>query len=166
MNATAAFLKYLTRFESFVAVFALFISATALLADIFAREFFKVGLFGSFRVAVYATAASALVGFCVCISHGTHLRISFLDNAAPEAWRPLVIRVGYLMSFAICVFFAYWAVFYVNQTAMLGEADPSLRVVVWPMQLVMPWMFISGAVRYLAYFAFPSIAAHEEEIPQ
>ena len=166
MNATAAFLRGLTKFESIVAVTALFISAAALLADIFAREFFKVGLFGSFRVAVYATAASALVGFCVCISHGSHLRISFLDNAAPAAFRPLVQRIGHLISFSICVFFAYWAIFYVRQTAELGETDPSLHVVVWPMQLFMPWMFISGAVRYFAYFMFPMIAAQDEEIVQ
>ncbi|HWK12787.1 MAG TPA: TRAP transporter small permease [Rhizobiaceae bacterium] len=166
MNGAGKFLQLLNRFEMVVAVTALFVSAGALLSDIFAREFFSVGLFGSFRVAVYATAISALIGFCVCISSGSHLRISFLDKAAPERLRPLVMRIGDLMSFAICAYFAYWAVFYVRQTAGLGETDPSLGIEVWPFQAVMAWMFISAAARYLIYFIFPTLAATEQEIPQ
>lgn len=159
-------LHALTRLESVVAVLAICVSAAALLADIFAREFFGVGLFGSLRVAVYATAIGALLGFSICITHGAHIRVSLFDGLTPEAIRPAVHRAGHLLSFGICAYLAWWAIFYVRQTYSLGETDSSLGIQVWPIQVVMPWMFLSGALRYLSYFAFPGLAPKEASAAQ
>lgn len=161
-----SFLDRLTRIECFFAVVCLCISAGALVADIFTRELFSFGLFGSLRVAVYATALAALSGFGICVAKGSHLRISSLDRLTPERWRPLFARAGNLLSFAICMFFAYWALFYVRQTFALGETDPSLRIPVWPMQSILIWMFVSGGLRYLAYAVFPEIEPREAEPTQ
>jgi C4-dicarboxylate transporter, DctQ subunit len=161
-----AFLAWLTRVECLFAVVCLCISAGALVADIFAREVFSVGLFGSLRVAVYATALAALTGFGICVATGTHLRISSLDRFIPKRWRPLVTRAGNLLSFAICMFFAYWSLFYVRQTYALGETDSSLRIPVWPIQSILIWMFVSGGLRYLAYAVFAELQPREAEPAQ
>lgn len=165
-RAIGVALTWLTRAECFFAVTCLCISAAALVADIVSRELFATGLFGSLRVAVYATALAALSGFAICVATGSHLRISALDGVTPERWRPLVKRVGNIVSFGICMFFAYWSLFYVQQTFRIGETDPSLGVQVWPIQSILIWMFVSGGVRYLAYAIFPELEPAEAEPTQ
>jgi len=165
-RAVGAFFAWLTRAECLFAVSCLCISAGALVADIISREIFSVGLFGSLRVAVYATALAALSGFAICVATGSHLRISALDNVTPANFRPLVSRVGNGVSFVICMFFAYWSLFYVQQTYRIGETDPSLGIAVWPIQCILIWMFMSGGLRYLAYMVFPELEPREAEPTQ
>jgi TRAP-type C4-dicarboxylate transport system permease small subunit len=162
-SAVRAFFNQLTRAECMFAVACLCLSAGALVADIFSREVLGFGLWGSLRVAVYTTALAALSGFAICVATGSHLRISALDSVTPERWRPLVSRVGHVVSFAICMFFAYWSLFYVQQTYRIGETDPSLGIVVWPIQCILIWMFMSGGLRYLAYAIFPALEPGEAE---
>ncbi len=157
---------WLTRAECFFAVVCLCTSAGALVADIVSRELFSTGLFGSLRVAVYATALAALSGFAICVATGTHLRVTVLDNVVPPKLRPAVQRAGNAVSFAICMFFAYWSLFYVRQTYGIGETDPSLQIQVWPMQSILIWMFVSGGIRYLAYAVFPELEPREAELAQ
>jgi TRAP-type C4-dicarboxylate transport system permease small subunit len=163
MEFARKFLQWLTRIESMVAVLALAVAATALVSDIFAREILRQGLFGSLRVAVYATAIAALLGFSLCVAAGAHLRVTVFDSLTPEGWRSTVARTGDLLALVICCYFAYWAISYVNQTRVLGETDPSLNLKVWPMQSVLAWMFISGALRYLLFFMFPELRPAEQE---
>jgi TRAP-type C4-dicarboxylate transport system permease small subunit len=162
-QAVGRFFARLTQLECLVAVFALCLSAGALVADIVSRELFSHGLFGSLRVAVYATAIAALSGFAICVATGSHLRVTVVDNLVPERWRPAVARAGNFLSFAICAYFAYWAIFYIRQTATIGETDPSLGIQVWPIQCILAWMFISGGARYLAYGVFPELEPEEAE---
>ncbi len=158
------FFRWLTHAECAFAVAALCVSAAALLSDIVSRELFSVGLFGSLRIAVYATALAALSGFAICVATGAHLRITALDALVPAPLRPLVLRGGNLLSFAICAYFAYWSIFYIRQTAAIGETDPSLGVVVWPFQCILAWMFISGGARYLAFAVYPELQPGEVEV--
>jgi TRAP-type C4-dicarboxylate transport system permease small subunit len=165
-HAVGTALNWLTRAESVFAVACLCISAGALVADITAREVFGFGLWGSLRVAVYTTALAALAGFAICVATGSHLRITALDGVLPKRWRPLVARVGNVVAFGICMFFAYWSYFYVRQTFQIGETDVSLKIKVWPIQSILIWMFVSGGVRYLAYSIFPELEPHEAEPAQ
>jgi TRAP-type C4-dicarboxylate transport system permease small subunit len=165
-RAAGRFFEVLTKAECMFAVACLCLSAGALVADIFAREVLGFGLWGALRVAVYSTALAALAGFAICVAMGAHLRITALDGFVPERWRPLVKRVGNIVSFGICMFFAYWSLFYVQQTFRIGETDPSLRIQVWPIQCILIWMFVSGGIRYLAYAIFPELEPGEAEPTQ
>jgi TRAP-type C4-dicarboxylate transport system permease small subunit len=162
MERARKFMQWLTKLESALAVAGLGIAAAALVSDIAARELFRQGLFGSLRVAVYAAAVAALLGFSLCIAAGTHLRVTIFDGVTPERWRPAVARIGDLIALSICCYFAYWAIVYVNQTRVLGETDPSLNIKVWPIQSALAWMFISGAIRYALFFAFPGLRPQEQ----
>jgi C4-dicarboxylate transporter, DctQ subunit len=164
--AVGSIFRWLTRVESAFAVLALCVSAGALISDILARELFSVGLFGSLRVAVYATALAAFSGFAICVATGSHLRISALDGMVPLRWRSIVMRLGNFGSFCICAYFAYWSYFYVQQTASIGETDSSLQIEVWPIQSILVWMFVSGGLRYLAFGIFPELAPSESEPAQ
>ncbi|MEP9386028.1 TRAP transporter small permease [Mesorhizobium sp. KR9-304] len=161
-----AFLALLTRTEQAIAVAALFVTAAALLADIFAREVLFSSLFGSLRVAVYGMAFAALFGFCVCVAANAHIRVTIFDGITPAAWRPLVCRFADLLSFAICAAFGWFAAHYVWQTYMVAETDVALGIVVWPFQLALVWAFISGGLRYGLFFVFPALRPQEQEIVQ
>lgn len=154
----------LTRIEAAIAVTALFVTGLALVSDIIAREVFRQSLFGSLRVAVYGTAIAALVGFNVCTAANGHMRVTAFDGLVPERWRPLVMQMGDLVSFIICAVFVYFSVHFVWQTYSLGETDVALRIFVWPMQLALPWLFISSGMRYLAFAIFPEIRPREAEL--
>nr|WP_250812957.1 TRAP transporter small permease [Neorhizobium tomejilense] len=157
------FLSAIFKLECSIAVVSLSISAGALIADIITRELFQFGLFGALRVAVYSTAVAALIGFPIAIATGSHIRVSTLDGLVPERWQAAQRLIANIVSAAICLFFLYWAVFYVAQTRDLGETDPSLGIVIWPIQSVLIWMFLSGAVRYITYALFPALQPQEAE---
>lgn len=163
---TARFLFYLARFERVVAVGGLFVTAAALLADIFAREVLRSSLFGSLRVAVYAMAISALFGFCVCVAANAHIRVTVFDGVTPPAWRPLVSRLADVISFLICSAFIWFAAHYVWQTFQVAETDVALGVLVWPFQLALVWMFASAGIRYGLFAIFPGLRPREEEVVQ
>ncbi|WP_442580100.1 TRAP transporter small permease [Mesorhizobium sp. ASY16-5R] len=165
-SAAAGFLKQLTRIEQAIAVAGLLLTAAALLVDIFAREVLHSSLFGSLRVAVYATAFAALFGFCVCVASNSHIRVTIFDGFTPASWRPAIYRLADVISFAICSVFAWFAANYVWQTYLVSETDVSLNVVIWPFQLVLIWMFLSAAVRYGLFAACPALRPQEEELAQ
>jgi TRAP-type C4-dicarboxylate transport system permease small subunit len=157
------FLSALFKLECSIAVVSLCLSAGALIADIITRELFQFGLFGALRVAVYSTAVAALIGFPIAVATGSHIRVTVLDALVPKRWEAAQGRVANVVSAAICLFFMYWAIFYVSQTRDFGETDPSLGIVVWPIQSVLVWMFLSGALRYITYALFPALQPQEAE---
>lgn len=165
-TAAAGFLRQLTRVEQAIAVGGLLLTAVALLVDIFAREVLYSSIFGSLRIAVYSTAFAALIGFCVCVASNSHIRVSIFDGLTPPSWRPAIYRLADVVSFAICIVFAWFAVNYVWQTYLVGETDVSLNVVIWPFQLVLVWMFVSAALRYGLFAIYPALRPQEEEIAQ
>ena len=47
----------------------------------------------------------------------------------------------------------------------LGERGMAIPIKVWPIQIVLPWMFLSSALRHLAFGVWPALrpAAKEED---
>lgn len=162
-RVVATVLSRLTSAEKLIAVMGLFVTASALLVDIFAREVLRASIFGSLRVAVYAMATTALLGFCVCVASHAHIRVTALDGVVPAAWRPTLLRLADLVSFTICCVFAYLAGSYVRETHLVSETDVALNVVIWPFQLALVWMFVSAAIRYGLFALFPGVRPEEGE---
>ncbi len=156
-------LSRLTSVEKLIAVAGLFVTAGALLVDIVARELLRASMFGSLRIAVYAMATTALLGFCVCVAAHAHIRVTAFDGLVPAGWRPMLHRLADLVSFAICCVFAYLAGSYVRETQLVGETDVALNVVIWPFQLALVWMFVSAAIRYGLFALFPAVRPEEGE---
>ena len=61
------------------------------------------------------------------------------------------------MSATICLVIAWYAVKFVQSSAALGERGMAIPILVWPIQLVLPWMFFSSALRHLAFAAWPEL---------
>ncbi len=166
MNAVQKLLRALWSIEATICVIAFAGTALALMADVLAREFFGNGIFGAQRFAVWSNAIAGLLGFALVTAERGHLRPQFADALLPKALEPHVERVGELLSAAICLGMTWFAVRFVLSSAALGERGMAIPILVWPIQLVLPWMFFSSALRHLSFAAWPQLRpAPRSEVP-
>jgi TRAP-type C4-dicarboxylate transport system permease small subunit len=152
-----AALTWLFRVEVVLSCGGLLLVATALISDVLAREIFGQGIFGAQKVAVYADAIAGLLAFAVVVHAGGHLRISAVDPLFPKSWHPHIARLGDFISCGLCVLLGFFAARYVLSTMRLGEKDLLFYAKLWPMQMVLPYIFFSAAIRYLSFAAFPAL---------
>jgi TRAP-type C4-dicarboxylate transport system permease small subunit len=157
MQAARQFLKWLWRIEATVCVLTFSLTALALMADVLAREFFGNGIFGAQRFAVWTTAIAGLLGFALVTAENGHLRPQFADKWLPRALDPHMDRIGDVLSMLICVALGWYAVGFVQSSAALGERGMAIPIKVWPIQLVLPWMFFSSALRHAAFAIWPAL---------
>jgi len=159
-------LRWLWTIEATVCVLAFAGTALALMADVLAREFFGDGIFGAQRFAVWTNAVAGLLGFAIVTAERGHLRPQVADRLVPRVLEPHIDRIGEVVSALICLALAWVAVQFVRSSAMLGERGMAIPILVWPIQLVLPWMFFSSAMRHLAYAAWPALRpAPRSEMP-
>lgn len=156
-------MTWLFRAEVLVTCTALLLVAIALFADVVAREAFGRGIFGAQKFAVYNNAIAGLLGFAAVVHIGGHLRITMVDQLFPSAWHAVMARLGDLVSCGICILLGIYAAKYVLSTMRLGETDLLFFAKLWPMQLVLPYIFFSSAIRYLSFAAFPALRPVEAE---
>ncbi len=159
-------LSWLFRLEVFMACTSLMLVVAALLADVVAREIGGDGIFGAQRFAVFANSVGGLLGFAIVVHTGGHLRVGVVDKLIPEKWESLVIRFCDLISAALCILLGYLAVIFVRSTYDLGDTEPVFDIKIWPIQVVLPYLFGASALRYLCYAAFPAIRPEDKEIEQ
>lgn len=166
MHAVQKLLRWLWRIEATVCVIAFTGTALALMADVLAREVFGNGLFGAQRFAVWANAIAGLLGFALVTAERGHLRPQFADALLPKSLEPHVERIGEVVSALICLGMGWYAIEFVLSSARLGERGMAIPILVWPIQLVLPWMFLSSALRHLAFAAWPVLRpAPRSEVP-
>jgi len=157
MHSVQKWLKWLWTLEATVCVLAFAGTALALMADVLARELFGDGIFGAQRFAVWTNAVAGLLGFAIVTAERGHLRPQFLDGLLPRALAPHIDRIGELLSAVICLALTWYAARFVQSSAQLGERGMAIPILLWPIQLVLPWMFFSSALRHLAYAAWPAL---------
>ncbi|CAN7371629.1 TRAP transporter small permease subunit [Pseudorhodoferax sp. LjRoot39] len=150
-------MKGLRYLEAFICVGAFSIVVIALMSDVIGREVFGHGVFGAQRIAVWAAAVVGLVGFALVTSDAGHLRPQFADRWLPRSAEPVLGRVADLTSALICIFLGCYAVLFVHSSFALGERGIGVAIEVWPLQTILPWMFLSSAFRHLSFAAFPAL---------
>lgn len=156
-KTTAAVLRGLWYLEATVCVLAFAIAVLVLMADVVGRELWGHGLFGAQRIAVWATAVTGLVGFGLITAESGHLRPRFADGWLPQRAEPVVGRVADIISACICVFLGIYAIEFVRSSHALGERGVGIEILLWPLQLILPWMFLSSAFRYICFAAKPAL---------
>ena len=157
MDAARRLLRGLWLLEATVCVLAFSITAIALMADVLGREFFGNGIFGAQRLAVWTTAIAGLVGFALVTAEAGHLRPRFMDGWLPKAAEPYIGRIADIISALICIALGWYAIEFVRSSAALGERGMAIAIVVWPIQLILPWMFLSSAFRHLCFAVWPPL---------
>ena len=157
MQSAQKWLRWLWIIEATVCVIAFAGTAVALMADVLARELLGNGIFGAQRFAVWTNAVAGLLGFAIVTAERGHLRPQFLDGLLPKALAPHIERIGEVVSMLICLWLAWYAYRFVLSSAQLGERGMAISIVVWPIQTVLVWMFLSSALRHLAYALWPAL---------
>ena len=166
MHAVQKLLRWLWRIEATICVIAFSGTALALMFDVLARELFGNGLFGAQRFAVWSNAIAGLLGFALVTAERGHLRPQFADALVPKSLEPHIERIGEVVSALICLALAWFAMEFVLSSAKLGERGMAIPILVWPIQLVLPWMFFSSALRHIAFATWPVLRpAPRSEVP-
>lgn len=56
-----------------------------------------------------------------------------------------------------CVFMAFWSFRFVADSYVDQSRGQALEILLWPVQSILIWCFVSSAVRYLAYAIWPRL---------
>ncbi len=157
MQLAQRILKWLKTLEAIICVVAFSAAAVALIADVLGRELFGSGIFGAQRFAVWATAISGLVGFALVSSEGGHLRPQFADKWLPAWLDPYIDRIADVVSVLIFLGLGVYAYEFVKSAYNLGERGMAIPIKTWPIQLILPWMFFSSALRHAFFAIWPAL---------
>lgn len=87
----------------------------------------------------------------------SHLRAQFADGWVPRTSSGYVDRAGDILAASLYIGFAIVAVGYVKMGIDNGETAAVLSVPLWPVQIVLPYAFLSSALRHFSFAAFPSL---------
>lgn len=150
------FLDKLKLVESIVATAAYVVVAGLLIADVVGREVFGLSLLGAQQLAVYGAIIAGFLGLTLATSDNCHLRPGFLDFVF-KGVEHTVQRIGDFVSSAFFFAGAYVAWTFVAASMDNLDKAPVLYFVVWPLQLVIPYAFISSGLKHLFFALHPSI---------
>ena len=153
----SAILKWLQRFESVIAAIAYAIVAGLLLGEIVAREFFASSIWGSQRMAVFAAIFAGFLGLTLTTGVNGHLRPQFADRWLPAAWDTAVARFGDFLSAIIFLSMAWFSSAYIGETFTNGDQAAVLYWPLWPLQLVLPYAFVSCALKHTIFGLKPAL---------
>ncbi len=152
-----AFLALLLRAEAIAAVIAYLVVAALLLGEILAREVFSTSIWGSQKMAVFAAIVAAFLGLALATAANAHLRPQFADYWWPATLHARMARIGDLLSCLIYLGLTVIAGMYISDTFINEDRAAVLYWPLWPIQLVIPYAFLSSALRHLAFAIWPDM---------
>jgi len=145
------------RVERAVTFGAFLIMVAVVFADVAARELSGTGLHWARQAGVYANLVVVMFGIGLASADGAHLRPRFADGWLPAAWDPWLNRVGEWLMALFCLAFAVVAGGVVIDSYAMGERSTVLRLVVWPVQAVIPLAFGLAALRHALFGCYPAL---------
>lgn len=161
MSVARRYLEIVTATERAICLLAFTVMSVAVFADVAARSITGHGLVGMLQIGVLGMILSAFVGAGLASSAGGHLRPRILDRLTPPALEGAVVRVGEGLTALACGTFAGLTAFMTLETRTLGDVNPVLNLIVWPVQAVLPLAFASLAVRHAIYALRPDLRPAE-----
>ena len=154
-------LAVLHKVELSITFAAFAVLAAVIFADVLMREFTGSGLSWARQIGVYANVVVTIIGIGLASDGGAHLRPRFADRWLPAAWDPWLVRLGEVLTAAFCLAFAWVAFTVVRETYELDERSIVLRLMVWPVQSVLPAAFAIAALRHACYGFWPALRPAE-----
>ena len=142
------YVQLLLWLESTVAVVAYLTTATLLFGQVVAREFFTSSIHGGTKIAVLSGIVAGALGLVIATGENAHFRATFLDGVLPFKWVP---RLGDVISAAIYLFLAWFALKFALETREYGDRAEVIGWPLCPFQMVFPYMFTSSAIKHLIF---------------
>lgn len=150
-------LALLQRAEKGIVVLAFAGMVAVVFADVLARELTGVGLPWARQAGVYFNIFVVLFGIGLASAAGSHLRPRFADGWLPARWEPQVSFLAEALFALFCLAFALVSLTVVTESAALDERSELLRLPVWPVQAVIPLVFLIAALRHGIYAWRPAL---------
>ena len=142
--------------EAILATIAYATVAGLLITDVVGREVFGITFLGAQQMAVYGAILAGFLGLTLATSDNSHLRPGFMDFLL-QRWESQVQRVGDALSSLFFFLSAYIAWTFVAVSLENQDKAPVLYFVVWPLQLVIPYAFISSGLKHLIFAIRPEL---------
>ena len=158
MRAAERILRVLNLIEGVAAALAYAIVAGLLIADVVGRELFGHGVFGAQKMAVYAAVVAGFLGLCLATAANAQLRPSFLDHVLTG---PHVERVGDAFASAFYGAMAVIALMFIQQSMAFQDRAAVLYWLLWPIQIVIPYAFVSTGLRHGIFAVWPDLKPEE-----
>lgn len=184
MNAAAPapagaqwFVAHWHRLECLVAVSAFGFIAVVLILDVAGRELLApiyrlldikraAGVFAAQKMCVYALVIGSFVGIGIATATASHLlpRVGF--GWVPAAWGPAMNRVADLFTGLFFCGVAYYGYVYVASSMQAGLRMQAFDMPIWPIQAAIPLGFLSAALRYVFFAAWPALRPLPPEVQE
>lgn len=148
--------------ESVSAAAAYAAVALLLMYDVVAREVFGQALLGTQQLAVYGAILAGFLGLTLATSDNSHLRPAFMDFLVAKIHIPIE-RIGDTISAIFFFIAAYIAWTFVVVSFEAGDKAPVLYFVVWPLQLIIPYAFLSAGTKHLIFSLRPDLKKRATE---
>jgi TRAP-type C4-dicarboxylate transport system permease small subunit len=156
------------RLECLIAVAAFGFIALVLIVDVAGRELLtplyrafdlkgSPGIFAAQKMCVYALVIGSFCGVGVATATGSHLlpRIGF--GWVPKEFGPTMDRIADLVTGLFFVGVAWYGWVYVSSSMQAGLRMQAFDMPIWPIQLAIPLGFLSAAIRYFFFAAWPAL---------
>lgn len=158
-SPVGAVLLVLEETEGYVAMLAYAGLAALLIADVLMREVFSIPILGAQSLAVLAAIVAGFLGLSLATARGMHLRPALFDNLLPSRFDRYVERGSDLVAAVFYILIAVFALRFIGESRAAGDRAAVLYFPLWPIQLVMPYAFMSCAIRHAAYALNPGFKA-------
>lgn len=150
------FLSILTKVESFIAGLFIAMLSGFVIFDVLSREIFSIGHPWAQKSAVYLMIWAGFLGAALVAQKASHLRPEIGDKIWGEKHLTLFIRVQNVFIILFCLFFFKASFDYVLESFEFGDKSVVLRISLWILQLVIPYSFLSIALRSVYFLINPS----------
>jgi len=150
-------LKLIARVERLLACLAFLLLVAVVFLDVVNRELTGTGLHWALQIGVYANYFVAMLGIGVASAGGAHLRPQFADRWLPRRFEPVVVRLQEAVTSLFFLGFAIVGATVVGETRLLGERAPVLGNLIWPLQGLIPAVFLLATVRHGLYALWPGL---------
>lgn len=157
-------LDALETLEGYAAMAAYTLVAALLIGDVLARELIGAPIMGSLSIAVLGAIVAGFLGLSLATAADAHLRPTVADNLVPAGLERLVERGSDLLAALFYLGIAIFAVRFVMESHAAGDRAAVLYFPLWPIQIVMPYAFLSCAVRHAAYAVDPGLRTNRPAI--
>jgi TRAP-type C4-dicarboxylate transport system permease small subunit len=164
--AVKALLDVWHRAECLIAVAAFGFIAVVLIVDVAGREIltpiFKAlgitqtaGVYAAQKMSVYALVIGSFCGVGIATATASHLlpRIGF--GWVPASFGPTMNRIADAFTGLFFCGVAWFGWVYVESSMQAGLRAQAFDIPIWPIQLAIPAGFLSAALRYFVFAAWP-----------
>ncbi len=154
-------MKFLFQLERGVACAAFGILIVVIFGDVLIRTVWGSGLYWARQIGVYANVILVMFGIGLASAANSHLRPRFADHWLPKSWAPFLAHFGELLMTLFCLTFTLVAFDLVRETFLLDVRSVVLRIIVWPIQGVIPLVFALATLRHGMYALWPDLRPEE-----